>query len=93
MNLSDDEAQQRVEADRREVDPPIQVEMATWSKAGQLDWCVEDSIGAWKNGRNRGVAYAEQTAVNGGSGLLIFDRRAAPSHDCWCCESHTTWTG
>jgi hypothetical protein len=26
------------EADGREVDPPIQVETATWSKAGQLDW-------------------------------------------------------
>jgi hypothetical protein len=26
------------EADRREVDPPIQVEVATWSKAAQLDW-------------------------------------------------------
>jgi hypothetical protein len=28
------------EADRREVDPPIQVEMATWSPEGQLDWWV-----------------------------------------------------
>jgi hypothetical protein len=26
------------EAHRRPVDPPIQVEMARWSKAGQLDW-------------------------------------------------------
>ena len=30
------------EADRREVDPPIQVEMATWSKGGQLDWWVKE---------------------------------------------------
>jgi hypothetical protein len=26
------------EADRREVDPPIPVEAATWSPAGKLDW-------------------------------------------------------
>jgi hypothetical protein len=29
------------EADRRVVDPPIQVDTATWSKAGQLDWWVK----------------------------------------------------
>jgi hypothetical protein len=38
MDLGDDEVRQRAEADRRQVDPPIQVEMATWSNAGQLDW-------------------------------------------------------
>jgi hypothetical protein len=38
MNLRDAEVQQRAEADRRKVDPPIPVEMATWSTAGQLDW-------------------------------------------------------
>jgi hypothetical protein len=31
MDLSDDDLEQIAEADRREVDPPIQVEMATWS--------------------------------------------------------------
>jgi hypothetical protein len=45
-----------------------------WSKAGQLDWCVE-------NGRNGGVAYAVQAVVNGGSELLIFVPRAAHSYD------------
>ena len=30
------------EADRRAVDPPVQVEMATWLKAGQLDWWVKE---------------------------------------------------
>jgi hypothetical protein len=39
MDLSDDEVQRWAEADRREVDPPIQVGTAMWSKAGQLDWC------------------------------------------------------
>jgi hypothetical protein len=30
------------EADRREVDPPIQVESATWAPGGQLDWWVKE---------------------------------------------------
>jgi hypothetical protein len=30
------------EADSREVDPPIPVEVATWSRAGQLDWWVKE---------------------------------------------------
>jgi SH3-like domain-containing protein len=30
--VSDDEVQQHAEADRREVDPPVQVQTATWSK-------------------------------------------------------------
>jgi hypothetical protein len=37
MDLSDDEVQQHAEADRREIDPPMQVETAAWSRAGQLD--------------------------------------------------------
>jgi hypothetical protein len=28
--------------DRREVDPPIEVESATWSAGGQLDWWVKE---------------------------------------------------
>ena len=31
-----------VEADRREVDPPIEVETATWSAGGTLDWWVKE---------------------------------------------------
>jgi hypothetical protein len=30
------------DADRREVDPPIEVESATWSAVGTLDWWVEE---------------------------------------------------
>jgi hypothetical protein len=30
------------EADRREVDPPIEMESATWSAGGQLDWWVKE---------------------------------------------------
>jgi hypothetical protein len=30
------------EADRREVNPPVQVDAAIWSSGGQLDWWVRD---------------------------------------------------
>jgi hypothetical protein len=40
------------EADRREVDPPIEVESATWSAGGTLDWWVKER-GQWL-GRVRG---------------------------------------
>jgi hypothetical protein len=41
------------EADRRAVDPPIRVDTAIWSKAGQLDWWVKERQ-EWL-GRVRGV--------------------------------------
>jgi hypothetical protein len=53
------------EADRRQIDPPIKVDTATWSRAGQLDWWVKERQEWW--GRVRGAE-----AVNGGSKLLIF---------------------
>jgi hypothetical protein len=40
------------EADRREVNPPIEVESATWSAGGTLDWWVKDRL-EWL-GRVRG---------------------------------------
>jgi hypothetical protein len=30
------------EADRREVEPPVEVLVATWSAAGTLDWWVKE---------------------------------------------------
>jgi hypothetical protein len=77
MDLSDHEVQPRAEADRREVDPPIQVDTATWSRAGPLGWWVKDRR-EWR------VGYAVPTAVNGGSGLLIFVPRAASDRGCRC---------
>jgi hypothetical protein len=53
MELSGDDLQQRAEADRREVDPPIRVETTAWSKAGQLDWWVKERQEWW--GRVRGA--------------------------------------
>jgi hypothetical protein len=42
MDRTDADVQQLAEADRRAVDPPIAVDMATWSKGGQLDWWVKE---------------------------------------------------
>jgi len=52
------------ETDRREVDPPIEVESATWSAGGTLDWWVKER-GKWlgrvrdKGGRQRWVKAAD----------------------------------
>jgi hypothetical protein len=53
MDLSDAELRRRAEADRRELDPPIEVEAATWSPGGQLDWWVKERQEWW--GRVRGA--------------------------------------
>jgi hypothetical protein len=42
MDLSDEDLQQSAETDRRVVDPPIEVQAATWSPGGQLDWWVKE---------------------------------------------------
>jgi hypothetical protein len=53
MDLSEIDLKQLAAADRREVDPPIPVESATWSHAGQLDWWVKERLEWW--GRVRGT--------------------------------------
>ena len=45
MELSDAELQRRDAADRREVDPPIEVDTAMWSAGGTLDWWVNNGSG------------------------------------------------
>jgi hypothetical protein len=71
MDLSDAEVRQRAEADRRPVDPPVQVEMATWSKAGQLDWWVKERqqwLGRVRgaDGKQRWVKAGDLRPVSGG---------------------------
>jgi hypothetical protein len=68
MELSDDEVQRRAEADRREVDPPIRVEAATWSRAGQLDWWVKERQEWWgrcavRTGRQRWIRAVDLRPV------------------------------
>jgi hypothetical protein len=58
MDLSDDDLHLRAEGDRQEIDPPIQVETAAWSKAGQLDWWVRERQEWW--GRVRGADSRQQ---------------------------------
>jgi hypothetical protein len=70
MDLSDDDLKQRAEADRREVDPPIEVEIATWSKAGQVDWWVRERREWWgrvrgANGRQRWVKAVDLRPASG----------------------------
>ena len=70
MDLSDDEVQHMAKADRREVDPPIQVEAATWSDAGQLDWWVKERqewLGRVRgaDGRQRWIRAADLRPASG----------------------------
>jgi hypothetical protein len=55
---------------RREVDPPIQVETAMWSKAGQLDWCVKERQEWWgrvrgRDGRQRWIRAVDLCPASG----------------------------
>jgi hypothetical protein len=56
-------------ADRREVNPPIDVELATWSAAGQLDWWVRERR-EWfgrvcgPDGRQRWIKAADLRLAN-----------------------------
>ena len=53
MDLGDADLHQHAAADRREVDPPIQVEIAMWSNAGQLDYWVKERKEWWGRVRVR----------------------------------------
>ena len=70
MHLNDDEVQRLAAADRREVDPPIEVKSATWSSVEQLDWWVKDRQ-EWfgrvrgADGRQRWIRAVDLRPVNG----------------------------
>jgi hypothetical protein len=53
MDLGDADLEQIAKADCQVIDPPVPVEIATWSKAGQLDWWVKVRREWW--GRVRGA--------------------------------------
>ena len=70
MDLSDDDLQRRAAGDRREVDPPLEVEMATWSPGGRLDWWVKDRQEWWgrvrgKDGRQRSIRAVDLRPASG----------------------------
>ena len=59
------------EADRREVDPPIQVDAATWSAGGNLDYWVKEHrewLGRVRSadGRQRWVKAVDLRPKEGG---------------------------
>jgi hypothetical protein len=62
LNMRDLDPSQYGEADRREVDPPIDVESATWAAGGL------------KSAGSGSAGYAVPTANRDGSKPLIFDR-------------------
>jgi hypothetical protein len=52
------------EADRREVNPPVEVASATWTPGGTLDWWVKERRGWFgrvrgKDGRQRWIKAAD----------------------------------
>jgi len=67
LNVTFNQYGQRDQADRRELSPPIEVESATWSAAGDLDYLVKERQEWW--GR-----YGVQTDITCGSALLIYVR-------------------
>jgi hypothetical protein len=52
LNVTFNQYGQRDQADPIEVNPPIEVQSATWSAAGQLDWWMKERREWW--GRVRG---------------------------------------
>jgi hypothetical protein len=70
MDLSDEDVQQFPEADRRAVDPPIEVQTASWSPGGRLDWWVKERqewLGRVRgaDGRQRWVRAADLRPASG----------------------------
>jgi hypothetical protein len=59
------------EADRREVNPPVEVEAATWSGGGTLDWWVKERqqwFGGVRDadGRQRWIRAVDLRPARGG---------------------------
>jgi hypothetical protein len=55
LNVTFNQYGQRDQTDRIEVNPPIEVQSATWSAAGQLDWWVKERREWWSRVRGPDV--------------------------------------
>jgi hypothetical protein len=69
-DVSNDDLEQLAAADRREVDPPVQVKTVMWSKAGQLDWWVKERQEWWgrvrsADGRQRWIKAVDLRPASG----------------------------
>jgi hypothetical protein len=62
--MQDLDPSQYGEADRQAVDPPVEVQVATWSAAGTLDWWVRERRAP--NGRQRWIKAADLRQANHG---------------------------
>ena len=82
MSARDLDPSQYEEADRREVDPPIQVEMATWRPGASSIGGSKSTGHAWSGSGG----YAGPMAGSGGSKLVIFVAPAAHSHELPLCR-------
>jgi hypothetical protein len=78
--MQDFDPSQYGEADRREVDPPIQVQSATWFAGGTLDRWVKERR-KWI-GRVRGPDGRQRWIK-----LQIFVERKRPDHDAFVIRS------
>jgi hypothetical protein len=70
MDFSDEDLERRAEADRRVVDPPIEVQRRHGRQEAR-------SIGGCGTRGNGSDVFAVQTVSSGGSKLLIFVPRTA----------------
>ena len=74
LNVTFNQYGQRDQADRIEVNPPTEVQPATWSAAGQLDWSVKErrEWGACtRSRRSTGVDQSFRSSVCQASGSLL----------------------
>ena len=60
LNATLNQYGRRAEEDRREVNPPIAVELATWSVGGTLDWWVAPAV-AGSGARSRRSSEVDQS--------------------------------
>jgi hypothetical protein len=64
LNVTFNQYGQRDQADRKEVSPPIEVESATWSAAGDLDYLVKERQEWWGRVRRQDLHHVWIRAVD-----------------------------
>jgi hypothetical protein len=63
------------DADRRAIDPPIEVDMATWSPNGGLDWWLKERQQWWGRARSKTVVI--------GSSAMGIRRESSTGRSGW----------
>ena len=80
MNVMFDQYRNRDQKERREVEPPIPVESATWSAAGLLDYWVRERFEWWALQAGPGVLASSPKTGRASErlGMREQDRLRAP---------------